>query len=153
MHILILAAAVLSGLIWGIITLQREIRRRQWQKMNTTPLYSIESPRELTAVLLFGLVRCGGDPTSDEKNRLIATFCDELGYSKKDGKEMYSYASYVVGTDANFASKVSKIVEPAIGAYTESQRESTVHLLEALVSDPTSSQIEFLSAVREEFQR
>ena len=149
MHIILLLAVV-SGLIWGIVHLQREIRRRKWEKMNTTPLFNISSPRELTAVLLFGLVKCGGDPTSEEKDRLIRLYSDELEYSDKDAPEIYSYASYVVGTDVNFAAKVSKIVAPALDAYSESQKAITLQLLEQFVDGRTSAQDMFFDAVRAE---
>ena len=64
MHIILLVILALSGLVWGIITIQREMRRREWAKQNTTPLFSIQDPRELAAVLCFGYLKLGGDPTA-----------------------------------------------------------------------------------------
>ena len=151
MHIILLVILAISGLVWGIITLQREIRRRQWQKQNTTPLYSLEDPRELAVVLAFGYLKLGGDPTSEQKASLIGYYQSELNYSPKDATEMYRYASFVIGTDANYASKLRQITSPSIKKTTEEQRQSILSLLSSLSTDTTDDQRAFYLQLEELF--
>ncbi|MEM8501487.1 MAG: hypothetical protein AAF542_26000 [Pseudomonadota bacterium] len=151
MHIILLVVLAISGLVWGIITLQREIRRRQWQKQNTTPLYSLEDPRELAAVLAFGYLKLGGDPTNEQKKTLVGYYQSELSYSSSDANEMYRYASFVIGTDANYASKLRQITSPSIQKTTKDQRSSILSLLSSISTEATNDQRVFYRELEELF--
>lgn len=148
MHILLLTAVVLSGLVWGIVNLQREMRRRQWEKQNVTPLFAIEKPRELVATLGLALLKCGGDLTMEQKDSLIRLYEEELQFSPKEAIEMYSYASYLISTDPNYAEKVKDICAPAMANFSDSQRESAMDLLAGLVDTLTDGQQRLLNEVR-----
>lgn len=147
MHIALLIAAVISGLIWGIVHLQRELRRREWAKKNITPLYSLEKPRDLVAVLCFALLKCGGEITREQKESLLRLYEDELQYSGKEAAELYSYASYLISTDPNFSDKVREICAPALGNFTEEQKGLAVNLLRGLLDGATDEQLRFLGEV------
>ncbi len=151
MHIILLIILAVSGLIWGIITLQREIRRRQWAKQNTTPLFSLEDPRELAVVLSFGYTKLGGDPTTEQKEQLIAYYQSEFKYSPDAANEMYSYASFVVGTDPNYADKVPQIVKPCIEKINAEQKHSIINLLGELNASPTAAQSNFKEEITRAF--
>ena len=151
MHIILLVILAISGLVWGIITLQRELRRRQWQKQNTTPLFSLEDPRELAVVLAFGFLKLGGDPTNEQKESLIGYYQSELSYSSSDAKEMYRYAAFVVGTDANYATKLRQITSPSIQKTTEHQRRSILSLLNSISVDKTKEQSVFYQELEKLF--
>ncbi len=153
MHIALILAVVLSGLVWGIVNLQREIRRRQWEKKNITPLFTIQKPRDLVATLGFALLKCGGDLTSEQKNALLRLYQEELKFSANDAAEMYSYASYLISTDPNYADKVREIAAPVIGEFTDEQRRSLLSLLQGLIENATEGQKRFLDDVREVFGR
>ena len=143
MHIILLVILALSGLVWGIITMQREMRRRAWAKQNTTPLFAIEDPRELAAVLCFGYLKLGGDPTSEQKDALTGYFASELNYNANEATEMYRYASYVIGTDPNYADKLSDIVKPSLHQLNAPQKASILSLLKSLAATPTRAQAQF----------
>ena len=151
MHIVLIILLVLSGLVWGIVNLQREIRRRQWSKQNITPLFSIEGPRELVATLAFALLKSGGDLTTDQKSTLIKKYEDELEFSSKDATEMYSYASYLIGTDPNYSAKIKDIASPSLDKFSDSQKTSTLTLLQSLLTQPTNAQSQFIDDVKSTF--
>lgn len=151
MHIILLVILALSGLIWGIVSLQREMRRRQWAKKNITPLFSIEGPRELVAVLAFALLKCGGDLTTEQKETLIQKYENDLSFSEKDAAEMYSYASFLVGTDPNYTAKVRDISAPALDKFSADQRASAIALLQSLLIQPTEMQSQFIEDVKSTF--
>lgn len=147
MHIALLFAAVVSGLIWGIVHLQRELRRREWAKKNITPLYSIDKPRDLVAVLCFALLKSGGDITREQKESLLKVYEDELQFTQHDAAEMYSYASYLLSTDPNFSDKARRICAPALESFTDEQRKLGLGLLRGLLESPTDDQLRFLGDV------
>ncbi|MCI5105115.1 MAG: hypothetical protein MRY76_00210 [Pseudomonadales bacterium] len=147
MHIALLLAAVLAALVWGLVHLQRETRRREWARKNITPLYSLEEPRDLVAVLAFAFLKCGGEITREQKESLLQLYQEVLKYSDKQAGEMYSYASYLITTDPNFADKVREIARPGLGNFSEEQRESVSGLLRGLVEEPVGEQVRFLMGV------
>lgn len=151
MHIVLLVVLALSGLVWGIVNLQREMRRRQWATKNTTPLYNIDKPRDLVATLAFALLKCGGDLTAEQKEGLIASYVNDLNYSEKQANEMYGYASYLVSTDPNYASKAKEIAAPALAKFNSAQRESALTLIQQLVAQPGKLQNDFLNDIRSIF--
>ena len=151
MHIILIILLVLSGLVWGIVNLQREIRRRQWAKQNINPLFSIESPRELMATLAFALLKCGGDLTTDQKNALLESYEKNLEYSSKDAVEMYSYASYLISTDPNYNDKIGNIAATALGNFSNNQKTSALSLLQDLVTEPTEAQSRFIEDAKSTF--
>lgn len=152
MHIALLVIAALSGLVWGIVHLQREIRRREWAKKNITPLYSLEKPRDLVATLAFALLKCGGELTREQKEALTSLYQDELKYTEREATEMYSYASYLTTTDPNYADKVGQICALALDNFSEEQRQSVVSLLESLPDIRADAQIKFLDDVKTIFR-
>jgi len=148
MHVILLIILALSGLMWGIVNLQRELRRREWAAKNTTPLFSIESPRELAATLAFAALACGGELTSDQKQALIQLYEDELNFSSDGANEMYAYASYLISTDPNYATRVRQIVAPVLEELTSQQCVSTLDMVQNLVAEPTVTQLEFISQLK-----
>ncbi len=151
MHIFLLLALVLSGLVWGLVNLQREMRRREWSKKNITPLYSIADPRELVATLALGLLKCGGEITAEQKSQLLRVYQEQLKFDEKRANEAFGYASYVLGTDPNYADRVRDIMAPALAKFNEEQRQSTKTILAELEPSPVQSQERFLDQVLQQF--
>lgn len=59
-------------------------RRRRWQKQyEGNPIYKIESPLDVTALLATASVKSDGDMSSEEKAELLGLFQSEFNMSKK----------------------------------------------------------------------
>lgn len=146
MHILIGVITAVAGLIWALNALQRSgfnlaslnpfhwFRRRAWQNQAINPLYAIDSPRELAATLAYAVLRVDGEPTSDEKSQVIAHYESVLDYSAEEARQMYGFASHLIGSDPNFDSHLDVIVTPARDAFSVDQ----VALLDRLMTDIAS---------------
>lgn len=154
MHIVIAVITAIAGLLWALHSLQQSgfdlnslnpfywWRRRAWEKKQVDPLYAIDSPRELAAVLAFATVRLGGDPTEEQKRFLLQAYENELQFARTDCVEMYSVASYLVSTDPNFMHKAGKLVAPCRSSLTDEQRTSILKL----ATDAASSSSELTNA-------
>lgn len=136
MHIIIAAITAIAGLIWALNALQRSgfdlnslnpffwMRRRQWEKKQVNPLYAIETPRDLAALLTFAVMRQAGDPTAEQKGHLLGLYKNQLRYDDKDANDLYRLVSHLLGTDPNYRHKVPELVKPASSQMTDEQKAS-----------------------------
>ena len=162
MHIVIAVITALAGLIWALVALQNAglnlnhlnpfywVRRRKWEKKQIVPLFALDSPRELAAVLMFAAMRQGGDPTTEQKDELLGLYQTELKYDDKQSTEMYAVASHLLDTDPNYMHKVREIIAPSLEAMTEEQRSSTSELVRRCAgseSELNNIQVEFLRQI------
>ena len=141
MHIIIAAITALAGLLFALNRLQESgfdlnslnpfywARRRAWEKQQVNPLYAIEAPRELGALLMLAVLLRGGSLTSDEKQRLLELWEGELHFSTAAARDMYSVASHLLGTDPNHGDRIEDIVRPALATMSDAQRRSIIDLV------------------------
>ena len=100
MHIVIAAITALAGLLWAINSLQRSgfhfsslnpflaYRRWQWRKhLRRQPIYQLDRPMDVAAVLLLGVAKADGDITSDQKRELQAMFQSEFEISRDEAAD------------------------------------------------------------------
>ena len=84
---LIAAITAIAGLLWALNALQRSgfhfsslnpfLAYRRWQWSRTyggRPIYKLERPIDVAAVLLLGVAKADGAITSDQKRELLAMF-------------------------------------------------------------------------------
>ena len=168
MHIIIAAITAIAGLIWALNSLQRSgfdlnslnpfywIRRKRWEEKQINPLYSVETPREMAALLMFGVLKQAGDPTAEQKKNLLDLYENELKFGPKESNEMYSLASYLINTDPNYTHKVPQLMAPALQDITEHQLSSTYELVERVATfsnTPNAAQADFLKAISETVEK
>ncbi len=150
MHIIIAAITAIATLLFALNKLQESgfdlnglnpfywARRRAWEKQQVNPLYAVETPRELGALLMLAVLQRGGDLTSDEKQQLLQLWEGELQFSTAAARDMYGVASHLLGTDPNHAERIEEIVKPALAQMSEAQRVSIIELVRRVAElDPT----------------
>lgn len=151
MHLIILLLLAIAAVFWTYTALQRERRRRNWAAKNTAPLYSLTDARELAVILTFAYLNQGGQPTTEQKRILIGYYEADLGFGRRDAQEMYSWASFALDTDRNYASKVAAIIEPSKANFSQAQQRSILQLFGTLTDAPTQAQTQFADAVKSAF--
>ena len=162
MHIIIGLITAIAGLLWALNSLQRAgfdlnslnpfywMRRRRWENMQVNPLYAIESPRELAALLLFAVTRQGGELTAEQKAHLLRVYSDDLKFDGTNATEMYTVASHLLNTDPNYMHKVADLIKPSEEARSAEQNASIVELVTAMAhweNVPNASQTLFVDEV------
>ena len=91
----------LAGLFWALTALQRSgfqfsslnpflaYRRWQWSRAyGARPIYKLERPMDVAAVLLLGVAKADGAITSDQKRELLAMFQSEFGISRDEASDL-----------------------------------------------------------------
>lgn len=105
-------------------------RRRQWRKAHDVePIYKIHKPMDLAALLVVGLAKSDGDISSDEKRSILELFESEFHLSSAEAISLMSSSVYLLGRGEEFKTKLSSIIQPCIGQFTDEQLESTLDML------------------------
>lgn len=164
MHIIIAVITAIAGLVWALNSLQRAgfdlnslnpfywLRRKQWEQKQVNPLYGLEKPRELAALLMFAVMRQAGDPTEEQKSHLMSLYSNELKFAEKECTDMYSLASHLISTDPNYQHKVPDIMSLALQTATDEQLASIPKLVNGIANysnSPNSTQVAFIKSIED----
>ncbi len=132
-------------------------RRRQWKKkLQGNPVYKIESPLDMTALLATATAKVDGDMSSDEKKALLDMFQSEFGMNKKEAAELLIASAYLLGSGEEVRNDLEKVMQPSVAHFTEEQAASASKLLGAVSAiDEADGELkrEFVARIESVFQR
>lgn len=124
MHVIIAAITALAGLLWAINSLQRSgfslssinpfLAYRRWQWRRTyggKPIYKLERPMDVAAVLLLGIAKADGDITSDQKRELQSMFQNEFDISRDEAADLLLASSHLIRDEIYIVDHLDKILE------------------------------------------
>lgn len=118
-------------------------RRRRWKKkIQGNPVYTIESPLDVTALLATATAKSDGDMSADEKKGLLALFQKEFNISKRDAAELIISSVYLLGNGEEVRTNLEKILNPSLDNFTEEQAKSAADLLNEVCNiDPDENEL------------
>jgi len=132
-------------------------RRRKWQKkLQGNPIYQIESPLDLTALLATATAKSDGDMSSEEKRALLSLFQKEFSMSKKDAAELLIASAYLLGNGEDLRTNLEKVINPGISSFTQEQAMSATSLLNEICAiDSSAGELkrEFVGRVKDILSR
>ena len=124
MHIVIAAITALAGLLWAINSLMRSgfslssldpfaaYRRWQWRRTyGAKPIYKLDRPMDVAAVLLLGIAKADGDITSDQKRELQSIFQSEFEISRDEAADLLLASSHLIRDEIYIVDHLDKILE------------------------------------------
>lgn len=114
-------------------------RRRKWkQQYEGNPIYQIDSPLDLAALLATATAKADGDMSSEEKKTLLDLFQKEFNVDKKASAELLISSSYLMGTGDELRSNLDKVIKPSLDKFTGVQATSTNNILDGICADDTT---------------
>ena len=121
---LIAAITAIAGLLWALNALQRSgfqfsslnpflaYRRWQWSRSyGARPIYKLERPIDVAAVLLLGVAKADGAITSDQKRELLAMFQNEFSISRDEASDLLLASSHLIRDQLYIVDHLDKILE------------------------------------------
>jgi hypothetical protein len=137
--------AVLSAIpaiVWALVVLQRSgfdlnalnpflwKRRRDWQaKRAARPIFALEEPIDVACVLLVAVAREGSELITEDRERLVGIFTQELKLDERKAREELKLAEYMLREGPSIVGEVGKIVAPCRGKFNQTQVDSLKSLL------------------------
>jgi uncharacterized tellurite resistance protein B-like protein len=121
---IIAVLTALAGLIWALSSLQRSgfdlnslnpflaYRRWQWRKTyGSRPIYKLDRPMDVAAVLLLGVAKADGDITSDQKRELQAMFQSEFGITRDEAADLLLASSHLIRDQIYLVDHLDKVLD------------------------------------------
>lgn len=143
MHYVIGLLTALAGLFWALNSLQRAgvdlnsfnpftwYRRHQWkQKYGLTPLYNLDEPLEVAALLLLAIATYDGAITRETKNEILKIYTEQFKLGDKLAADLYLASSHLLKNEFDIVANLPRIFTKSKAKFSRAQGESLLQLLE-----------------------
>lgn len=132
-------------------------RRRNWRKKyEGNPIFTIESPLEVTALLLAATAKLDGDMSVEEKSEILTIFDQVFGLSTKDAAALMVSTTHLLGNGDEMRNKLADVLKPSEANFSPSQAASAIDLMKrvAAISDVSQNlKSEFVAEAAERLTR
>ncbi|MEO0368295.1 MAG: TerB family tellurite resistance protein [Pseudomonadota bacterium] len=130
-------------------------RRRKWRKQyEGNPVFSLEQPLEVAAMLATCVAKLDGEISKEDKSALLNLFQSEFGLSEKDASDLLMSSIYLFGDGEEAIKKPEKIIERSLPKFSEDQAASVVSLIKTIAeldATNTTEKNKFTSRVEQKF--
>lgn len=130
-------------------------RKRAWSnKYHSDPIYSIEDPLHVAAVLILGAAKLDGVVSAEQKRVALERFEAVFSLDAKDAAELVGSAIHLLGAPQVIDAQLKGLADKNKSCFTQNQLESMVQLMLEVVSadgDVTAAQSEFVESMRAHF--
>lgn len=127
-------------------------RRRAWRrKYETNPVFSLEDPKEIAALLVVGVAKIDGDMSREAKRALLAEFESTFGVDEGEAGELAASSAYLLGDVEVLRNQLDGVLGNVEGRLTPDQTESLLVMMERVASVdgvPTRQQRQLIDGVR-----
>ena len=132
-------------------------RRRAWaKKYEGDPIYSVEDPIEVAALLILGAAKLNGDISAGQKQAALQQFQAAFSMSEKDANQLLTSASHLLGAPQIIDTQLQGLIDKNKDAFTADQAGSLLDMMLEVVSadgDSTPQQRDYVEHVRSQFAR
>ena len=130
-------------------------RRRAWaKKYQGDPIYSIEDPMHVAAVLIVGAAKLDGDLTAESKKAALLQFKNRFSLETSSASELLGSAAHLLGSPQVIDTQLNGVVEKNHGRFSREQAASMIEMMtEVAAADGELSprQKEFIDALRNRY--
>ncbi len=130
-------------------------RRRAWaKKYDGDPIYSIEDPMDVAAILIVGVAKLGGDLSAEQKKVVLNQFESNFSLDTGAASELLGSAAHLLGAPQVIDTQLDGVAERNKGQFTKDQSESMIQMMIDVASaegDLTSKQSEYVERLRSLF--
>ena len=110
-------------------------RRKIWrQKFEANPLFGLEDPMAVAAVLAVGVAKADGDMSAEQKQALLGSFQRTFSLDRRAATDLLASSSYLVGDGRILMDQVRDVVARSKQRFTPERVTSTLSLLDEIAS-------------------
>ncbi len=130
-------------------------RRRAWsQQYHGDPIYSVEEPLHIAALLIVGVARLEGDLTSEQKKALLKLFSEKFSLDNREASDLLGSAAHLLAAPQLVGAQLDKLAERNKGSFSREQSDSMLQMIYEIASvegDLTAVQTEYAEKMRTMF--
>lgn len=108
-------------------------RRRAWsRKFESDPIYSIQEPIEVAAVIIVGVAKLQGDLTADQKAATLRRFEEEFGLGSRAASELLGSVTHLLGAPQVIRTQLEGVLSRNRQAFSPEQAQSLIELTQEI---------------------
>ena len=114
-------------------------RRRAWaKKYEGDPIYSIENPIEVAALLILGAAKLNGDISAEQKHVAQQQFQSVFSMSDRDALQLITSATHLLGAPQIIDTQLKGVVDKNKDRFSPDQARSMLEMMmEVAYPQPT----------------
>ena len=130
-------------------------RKRAWsRRYQSDPIYSVEDPLHVAALLILGAAKLDGNVSAEQKRVALRRFEAIFSLDDKEASELVGSAIHLLGAPQVIDAQLNGLADKNRNCFTQDQADSMVQLMAEVVSadgDVTAAQSEFIESMRTHF--
>lgn len=130
-------------------------RRRAWaKKYEGDPIYSVEDPVQVAAVMVVGVAQLDGDLSAEQKEAARREFEAAFSLDEREASRLLNSATHLLGAQQVIDTQLKGLLSRHKERFTHEQVESLLKMMEAVASADgalSTEQSDYLSDVRCQF--
>lgn len=130
-------------------------RRRAWAEKNEgDPIYSVEDPMHVAALLIVGVTKLDGDLSAKQKKVALNLFESSFSLDSRGASELFGSAAHLLGAPQIIDTQLNGVIEKNKDLFSKDQAESMIQMTVDVASaggDITADQSEYIERVRSQF--
>jgi uncharacterized tellurite resistance protein B-like protein len=130
-------------------------RKRAWsRRYQSDPIYSIEDPLHVAALLILGAAKLDGNVSAEQKRVALQRFEAVFSLDDKEAAELVGSAIHLLGAPQIIDAQLNGLADKNQNCFTQDQADSMVQLMAEVVSadgEVTAAQSEFIESMRTHF--
>lgn len=131
-------------------------RRRAWaKKYEGDPIYSVEDPIDIAAILIIGIARLEGDLSAEQKKVAQEQFESAFSLDSRAASQLLGSAAHLLGAPQVIDTQLDGLIDKNKDLFSTDQSESMIQMMAEVVSaggEPTAAQREYLEKAKAQFR-
>jgi uncharacterized tellurite resistance protein B-like protein len=130
-------------------------RRRAWAaKYQGDPIFSVEDPMHVAAILIIGAVKLDGDVSAEQKNVILEQFESSFSLSAREASELLGSAAHLLGAPQVMDAQLKGVADKNKDQLSGEQAESMIKMMVDVASadgDLSAKQEDYIANIRSQF--
>ena len=132
-------------------------RRRAFRnRAQGNPVFSLEDPKELAALLVVGVAKIDGDMSAEEKQAVLREFESSFAMKPRGAAALLGSSVYLLGDASVLLTHLDEVLARSRDKFTSEQVVSTLAMLERIAKaagTPSEQQRQLIDGVRTRLSR
>jgi uncharacterized tellurite resistance protein B-like protein len=130
-------------------------RKRKWsQQYHGDPIYSVEDPLHIAALLILGAAKLDGIVSAEQKHVALERFASVFSLEAKEATELVGSAIHLLGAPQVIDAQLQGLADKNKNCFTQEQAGSMLMLMAEVVSadgEISDAQSDFIENMRTHF--
>jgi hypothetical protein len=104
-------------------------RRRAWaKKYHANPMYALDNPRDVAALLVVALAKSEGDMSAEQKKHILSRFTETFHLPQTEAEDLMVSSNYLLREGIDGVNNINKLMAASASRFTPAHAQSALAL-------------------------